>query len=516
MPSTTPQLPNIVFVLTDQWRGDCLSVTGHPVLQTPILDMMANQGAVFTRAYTACPSCIAARACLMTGTTPSTNGRLGYQDCVPWRYETTLPGELARGGYQCHLVGKTHFYPQRIHLGFHSMETYEALQNHDRDYLNDYYAWLTTQPGGPWDENLHGLDSNSWMARPSALPEQLHNNSWTVTRSIEFLKRRDPTRPFFLNVSFYHPHPPNDPPREFFHMYDDAELPPLPMGDWAAENDHPVESVMASFGRLPKAQSDRERRAYWGQISHIDNQIGRLTLYLQRTGLMNNTIFLFTSDHGELLGDHCCFRKILSLEGSAKIPLIISAPRRFALVQGLVSDGPATHMDLMPTLLEMAGLDIPETVEGRSLVPLLSGDQPTDWRRYVHGEHARPGSEDGGVQYVVDRRYKYTWYTKSGRELLFDLQDDPQELVNLAARAEQADLLERYRALLVGELSKRPQDGLTDGRKLLPGKSLPGVRPELLEPYFDSEGRPRPGREVSRFAEPDEPYYDGGAWPQRL
>jgi arylsulfatase len=519
MPPAEPRQPNIVFVLTDQWRGDCLSLTGHPVVETPHLDMMGRQGTVFTRAYSACPSCIAARACLMTGQTPSTAGRLGYLDCVPWRYDTTLMTELSRGGYQTHCVGKTHFYPQRAHLGFDAIEGYECLQNHDLDYVNDYYAWLSRQPGGPWDENVHGLDSNSWVARPSALPEHLHVNTWTVTRSIEFLKRRDPTRPFFLNVSFHRPHPPLDPPAHWFGMYDDKPLPPVPMGDWCSEHDHPMDSIAGTFGRLSPSESDRQRRAYWGQISHIDNQIGRLLLHLNRIGLGSNTIFIFTSDHGELLGDHGCFRKKLSLEGSAKLPLVVSAPGRFGLPSHQQSDLPVTHMDLMPTLLEMAGLAIPDSVEGRSLLPILRGEQAAnDWREYVHGEHAYTDITHGGVQFLASRREKYSWFTTDGLEWLFDIDSDPQELVNLAARPEGAERLAYWRGRLAEELGKRPQDGLSDGTTLTPiGASLPAVRDELLEPYFDNEGRPRPARELSRFTDSDDdPFYISRDVPQRL
>jgi arylsulfatase A-like enzyme len=487
------------------------------VVETPHLDMLARQGTVFTRAYAACPSCIAARACLMTGQSPSTAGRLGYRDGVPWRYDVTLPGELARAGYQCHVVGKTHFYPQRIHLGFHSMELYECLQNHDQDFVNDYYAWLRVQPGGPWDENLHGLDSNSWVARPSPLPEHLHVNTWTVTRTIEFLKRRDPTRPFFLNVSFHRPHPPLDPPAEFFHMYDRTELPPLPQGDWCAEFDRPMDHVSGSFGRLDTAAGDRQRRAYYGQISHIDNQVGRLLLFLQRTGLAANTIFVFSSDHGELLGDHHCFRKILSLEGSAKIPLIVAAPPRMKLPAGQQSSLPVTHMDIMPTLLELAGCPVPETVEGRSLAAILRGEQQADsWREYVHGEHARPGSPDGGVQFLVSRCDKYTWFTRSGRQWLFDLNADPEETTNLAARSECAERLAYWRLRLAEELALRPQDGLSDGKQLLAGTSLPAVRPELLAPYYDNEGRPRPADEISQFADCDLPRHVERLWPREF
>jgi len=298
-------------------------------------------------------------------------------------------------------------------------------------------------------------------------------------------------------------------------MYDRADLPPIPMGDWCAPFDRPVDHVSGSFGRLPKAQSDRQRRAYFGQISHIDSQVGRLLVTLQRTGLIHNTIFVFASDHGELLGDHAMFRKTSSLEGSAKLALLASAPRRFELQRGRFCDLPTTHMDLMPTLLDLAGLEVPDSVEGRSLVPALRGEQdPDDWRPYVHGEHARPGSELGGNQFLAGRKEKYTWFTRTGEEWLFDLEEDPQETVNLVGKPEATERLDLWRGRMVEELSRRPQDGLTDGEKLTPGRDLPNVRPELLEPFYDNEGRPRPRSEFPRYRHYDEPPFNGRAWPR--
>lgn len=485
-----PTKPNILFILTDQMRGDCLSITGHPVVQTPTLDTLGRQGAVFTRAYAACPSCIAARACMFTGKTPNSAGRLGYRDKVPWRYDVTLPAELAKGGYQCHVVGKTHFYPQRALLGFHSIESYEARQNHDGDYVNDYAEWLKEQSGGPWDEHANGVDSNSWVAMPSVLPEHLHNNSWTATRAIEFLRRRDHMKPFFLNVSFHRPHAPVDPPPEYFHLYDKAELPPVPVGDWAKENDFPAPDINAYRGRIPAPMLDRLRRAYWGQITHIDQQINRLLVHLTRNRLYDNTIVIFCSDHGELLGDHFLYRKSLAYEGSAKIPFIVAAPPKLGFKRGAMSDLPITHMDLMPTMLDIAGLPLPEGVEGRSLVPALRSEEP-GWREYLHGEHT--GGD--GTQFVVGSRYKFVWFTRSGRELLFDLQDDPEEKRNLADKPQYSRLAAEWRDRLIAELAMRPQDKMTDGKKLTPGVSLPAVRPELLEPYSDNEGRRRPAPE---------------------
>ncbi|MBT3272520.1 MAG: sulfatase-like hydrolase/transferase, partial [Spirochaetales bacterium] len=259
--------PNIIFIITDQWRGDCLSITGHPVVETPNLDMIARRGLVFSAAYSSCPSCIAARASIFTGLAPATHGRIGYRDRIPWRYEHMLPQVLGDAGYQTYCVGKTHFYPQRIHCGFHGLESYEASQNLDGRYTNDYYQWLKERTGGTGDEDQHGLSHNGWPARPSHLPEELHNNSWVATRAIEFFKRRDPTRPFFLNLSFHRPHPPIDPPELYWNMYKDKELPPIPVGDWAEQYDTPVNSVDTFRGKYDPVLIDQARRGYFAQIA---------------------------------------------------------------------------------------------------------------------------------------------------------------------------------------------------------------------------------------------------------
>lgn len=477
-----PQRPNIVLILTDQMRGDCLSVSGHPVVETPALDILARRGIYFTASYSSCPSCIAARASIFTGLRPTTHGRLGYRDQVPWRYETTLPGELSAAGYQTHVIGKTHFYPQRAHLGFHSVESYEGWQKFDRDYVNDYHEWLRERTNGRLEEADHGVDGNSWYARPSHLPEELHCNTWVVTRAVEFLRRRDPTRPFFLNLSFHRPHPPVDPPAVFWDLYADRELPPVPVGSWAAQNDVPVNDLNAWRGRLPERMLARLRRGYYAQIAHIDNQIGRLLIALRRHRA-GPTWIVFTSDHGEMLGDHHLFRKTFAYEGSARTPLVICPPEGCGR---RMCGAPVGQEDLMPTLLEAAGAEVPPGVEGRSLLPLLEqSPEEAGWRSYVHGEHSACYAPDHGMQYLTDGRVKYVWHTQSGCEQLFDLESDPEERTDLAADPEYGDLLALWRRGMVDELAPRTADGLSDGRRLIPGRSLPAVRPELLGSGLD-------------------------------
>ncbi len=470
--------PNLVFILTDQQRWDTLGLVGGPPAETPNLDALARSGTLFTSAYTPCPSCIAARASIFTGQRPTTHGRLGYRDQVPWRYPVTLTGELARAGYQTHCVGKTHFFPQRLPLGFASQDSYEAAQNFDGQYVNDYWEWLKERTQGRIHETDHGVDWNSWYSRPSHLPEELHNNTWVVTKGIEFLERHDTARPFFLNLSFHRPHPPIDPPHVFFDLFRDRPMPKVPVGDWAKGNLTPVAGMNAPFGQVPEELLLRARRAYLAQVAHIDNQIGRFLMFLRRHSGGNPTWIIFASDHGEMLGDHGLFRKCLAYEGSAHIPFIIAGPSPSRIHQ---CDAPVSLEDLMPTFLEAASIPAPASVEGRSVLPLLSSTPAeVGWREYVHGEHSPHYAKGTGMQFLTDGKEKYIWFTLSGKEQLFDLRKDPQELHDLARAKANRARLALWRARMIRELAARPQDGLSDGKQLIPGKELPAVRPALL------------------------------------
>jgi arylsulfatase len=472
-----PNKPNLILIVTDQMRGDCLGAAGHPVVHTPHLDRLAARGTRFTAAYSSCPSCIAARASLFTGLRPTTHGRLGYQDQVPWRYTHTLAEELASGGYQTHCIGKTHFFPQKLPLGFESQESYEAAQDFstpDHPYVNDYYVWLSERTGVC--ETDHGLDWNSWKPGVSVLPEPWHNNSWVVERGLAFLQHRDRQRPLFLNLSFHRPHAPLDPPSEFFERYRNTPIPPVPVGDWASTHDLPVTNPNAWHGRLPAPILADARRAYYAQISHIDHVIGRFIESYERW-VPEPTWWIFTADHGEMLGDHHLFRKTYGYEGSARIPFLVIPP---AGVRNPVSHAPVLLEDIMPTLLEAAGLPCPSRVEGRSVLPLLS-DPAAPWRPYLHGEHSACYDPHTGIQYLTDGRIKYIWHTFSGREELFDLTQDRDELHNLAGDFLHRDLLKFWHDRMISELAPRTQDGLSTGKRLVSGISLPHVRPDLLE-----------------------------------
>jgi len=449
------------------------------VVETPNLDVLARRGTVFTRAYSTCPSCIAARCSLLTGLTPNSHGRIGYRDCVPWDYPDMLPEVLARNGYQTHCVGKMHVYPQTKCCGFQSVEHHEADQRLETGYVDDYERFVVQESNGRFTYDATGLNCNAMDARPSVLPEDWHNNTWVVTRGIDFLRRRNPTHPFFLKLSFHRPHPPLDPPEAYWNLFQDRELPPVPVGDWANMNDEPSAWIDTNHGRFPSRMLDRARRAYYAQIAHIDRQIGRFLQACETQKVPMPTI-LFTSDHGEMLGDHYLYRKMVGYEGSARIPLILFEPANRQRRDHFVS-APVAIEDIYPTICEIAEIEIPRHVEGRSLMPLHRGEK-VSWREFIHGEHTLALYHTGdGMQFLTDGREKYLWHTISGKEQLFDLVQDPTECHDLAANETYAGHLALWRNRLVEILTKRPEDGLCDGQHLLPGKDLPPVKTWLLQ-----------------------------------
>jgi arylsulfatase A-like enzyme len=477
------QRPNMVLICVDQWRGDCLSGAGHPVVHTPYLDMLAASGARCDRAYTAVPSCIAARVGLMTGLTHRTHGRVGYREAIPFDYPVTLAGEFTRQGYQTQAVGKMHVHPARHRIGFENVILHDGFVHYQRDgqsdwgRVDDYIGWLRQRTWADADYFDHGVDCNSNVARPWDKPEHLHPTNYVVTESCDFLRRRDVTKPFFLYMSFHRPHPPYDPPAWAYEQYLNMEMPDVPVGDWVEEfaeyrNDFVPQAQVA------KVRPDVLRRAragYYGHMTHIDHQLDRFVESLAYYGLRKNTVICFVSDHGELMGDHHLFRKQMGYEGSARVPLLFSGGDVGIKAKGVLQQ-PVELRDVMPTLLDLAGLEVPASVEGKSLAPMLRGEKVAGWREYIHGEHTALG---GSAHYVTDGREKYIWLSWSGTEQLFDLRADPQELRDLARDAKHAARVTVWRERLMKELDGREEKYVAEG-KLVARKGTPSVLSHVL------------------------------------
>ncbi len=450
--------PNIVLFTTDQHRGDHLGLAGHPVVETPYVDAWVNQGAYFPNAYSEITSTTGARRILHSGRGSYHCGLIGYSG-VPWDPPTTLAQELANAGYHCINVGWRNMHPRRKLFGFHNVICHDLAEDCD-----DYWEWLREKLGPDVHERAHGCDANGWVARPFHLDEHYHPTNWTVRVSLEQLRKRDPTRPFFIWISHLRPHQPYDPPQAFWDMYIDRELPPVPVGDWAERYDKPNPGLDPTcwFGRLKPEQLHRARAGYMGSVTHIDYQLGHLMQRLRRElrDELSNTLWLFTSDHGDMQGDHHLHRKCYAYEGSARIPFVVRYPRGLDLPTGTF-ERVVGLQDVMPTLLEAAGVAIPDTVKGRSVLGAIRGEA---WREFLHGEHSPCYAMEQAMQYLTDGREKYVYLPYTGEEQLFDLVNDREELRDLARDPANAERVALWRQRLIAILEPRGDGFVEDGK----------------------------------------------------
>ena len=465
---------NIVLLMTGQLRGDCMGCAGHPDVKTPYLDTLASKGVRFENAYSACPSCVPARAALHTGLTQESHRRVGYADGIRWEYPHTMAGELTKAGYYTQCVGKMHVDPLRNYLGFCHVELHDGYLHYYRDpeipyrenqkQADDYFHWLKQEKGIDCDVTDTGLECNSWVARPWIYEEKYHPTNWVTDRSIDFLRRRDPDMPFFLFASYLRPHPPFDAPQCYFDMYRNKELTPPVVGDWCDEE------ALRARGRIFDSDTGpldpelvREMQiGYYACITHLDHQIGRLIQALVENKLYDDTIILFVSDHGELLGDHHLFRKSRAYQGSSRVPFLVSGGGFRPEKPGSVKTDVVELRDVMPTVLEAAGVQIPDSVEGISLWNTALKESGTpEVRKYLHGEHTLG---EASSHWIITRDEKYIWYSQTGEEQYFRIAEDPDELHNLIGSETAKERVEALRGLLIQELQDREEGFVREGR----------------------------------------------------
>ena len=477
--------PNIILILCDQMRGDCLGIAGNAAIHTPNLDCLASRGAHFVHAYSEVPSCLPARAILWSGQNQWHAGLLGMgwgQGPTPNDYPHTLAGELTAAGYQTHMIGKGHFTPQRSLMGFEATELDESGRTLKNGFKDDYRAWFDAETPAAVSPDDHGVNWNAWQARPWHTEEYLHPTAWTMQRSLHFLEHRDRQRPFFLNISFARPHSPYVPPQAYWDIYINSKLPKAVVGDWAGMHDVAEDAcdVNAWRGKMSAEQIHRARAGYYGEISFIDSQIGRLKNWMERFDpeAWSNSWLIFTADHGDMQGDHNLWRKTYAYEGSSHIPFFVVPPRDSGIAPTKVT-APVGLQDIMPTILGAAGVAVPATVDGCSILPLLSGSTPPTWRNYIHGEHCSCYSQEQEMQYVTDGRRKFIWLPRLGVEQFFDLEEDPGELHDLSNESSRHTEVEQWRNYLIAELSRRNCGWVKDGKLFSPPDE------PLVSPYRD-------------------------------
>lgn len=468
---------NIILVHVDQMRADCLGIEGHPVVQTPNVDYLAASGGRFTRAYSECPICIPARHTLLTGMEPQTTGVVGFSTTARIaRPEATLPELLKRDGYQTAHFGRDwHQHPEHCHYGFEIMQ---------RDSRSEHFSRFHSIPafGGNHRKSVpgvsygsphfltHGIGPNDVDARPWPYDEEFHETNWSFNKGIEFLLTRDLERPFFLSVGVTAPHPPLVPPQVYYDRYFHGEIDAPCIGDWATPPENGGRGLPPGHSKqiLTGARLRQTKAGYYGLINHIDDQMRLFVERLQSLGWRQNTYILFVSDHGEMLGDHYFWRKSLPYEASARIPFLLSGP---GIASGQVFDTPVGLQDILPTCCEAAGIEIPDHVTGKSLLPLVQGKSGKPVREWIHGEHAAMGDPYPGMHFLTDGKMKYIWFN-DGIEQLFDLECDPRECRNLSADPGYGSQLNTWRSRLIEKLGDRPE-GFSDGERLIPNRDYP-------------------------------------------
>lgn len=472
------QRPNILLLMTDQHRFDALGCWGNQVIQTPNLDSIAAEGVIFTAAYTSTPSCTPARAGLLTGLSPWHHGILGYGR-VARRYPVELPRLLRKAGYYTFGIGKMHYYPQRNLHGFHWTILDESGRVETPGFISDYRLWFRENAPG-LDPDCTGIGWNDYRSWPYRLPEELHPTHWTGEMAVSFIRNYNRPQPFFLKVSFARPHSPYDPPKRFFELYRDEEMPPPVLGAWAARFAECPKPPPPNLwhGDLGLSQVRRSRRGYYGSVTFIDEQIGRILRALRERGFYDNTLVLFCSDHGDMLGDHHHWRKTYAYEGSAHIPMLLRWPRSFGMEEkrGTRIRRPVELRDILPTFLDAAGAPVPEGIDGQSLLDLVRG--VGDWRPWIDLEHATCYARENYWNALTDGRWKYIFHAYTGEEQLFHLEEDPGERYDLAKDPGYRKVLREWRQRMVEHLSERGEPYVKDGRLLVRRETI------LYSPHY--------------------------------
>lgn len=467
--------PNVLAICVDHWPGRLQGELGHPAILTPTLDQLSRNGVTFTNAYSTTPTCIPARRELMTGAYSPTHGDRTFREREPMPALPTLAQTFRDAGYQAHSVGKLHVYPQRDRIGFDDALINEEGRHHLGLGADDFELYLAEQ-GYAGQELTHAMCNNEYQVRPWHLPERCHPTNWTAREMCKAIKRRDPNRPAFWYMSFNHPHPPIAPLAEYLDMYRHIEVDMPFVGEWAQDFDRlPYCLKTRALRNLPETEDAIRlaRQGFYALVTHIDHQMRLVLGMLSEEGLMDDTIVVFTCDHGDMLGNHGQWAKGIMYEDSAKIPLVLMPTAEYRECgHHVFDDRLATLGDVMPTLLEMCGIPVPETVEGMSLV----GEARRD---LLYGEHYEG---DQATRMVRDARHKLIWYPVGNQVQLFDLSVDPNELHDCS----EDPSCSAIRARLESELAKR-----------LYGDDLKYVKDGRLVGEPDKPWEPRPNRRWS-------------------
>ncbi|MBG6208037.1 arylsulfatase A-like enzyme [Labrenzia sp. EL_126] len=506
-----PKIKNILFIMADQLRWDYLSCYGHPHLKTPNIDRLAERGVRFDRAYVQSPVCGPSRASFYTGRTVFSHGATWNMVPLPIG-ELTLGDYLRPNGVTTAVVGKTHMIPDRegmARLGLNrstdigclvsqpGFDPYERDDGLHPDPLlrkkggklryNDWLRSLGYEGENPWNdyanagEGPNGEVLFGWYLKNSNLParvrEEHSETAYMTMRAREFISEMGDT-PWLCHLSFIKPHWPYIAPAPYHDMYGPGSFSSAHRSQAERHDPNPVfEAFMKmEVSRTFSEQGVRETvlPAYMGLIKQIDDHLGRLFGWLEETGRSDDTMIVFTSDHGDYLGDHWLGEKELFHEESVRVPLIVCDPRKEAdATRGTVSDAFVEAIDLVPTFMEATGARAAShRLEGRSLMPLLRGETPKDWRDsvfseidyafYAARETLKLGPSDARGYMIRTDHWKYIHF-KGFPPQLFNLGEDPDEFIDLGRSSGHEQIRqEMHNRLLERLLARKNRTTMTD------------------------------------------------------
>jgi len=489
---------NVLFITVDQWRGDCLGIDGHPVVQTPALDRLAREGTRFRRHYANAAPCGPSRACLYTGTYLMTNRAVLNGTPLDDRF-TNIAREARDLGYDPKLFGYTDsaIDPRGLAPDDPRLFSYEGvLPGFDPvvdlrgEQLDVWAAWLGTKgyavPERLLDLYLPADDPDAADHEASWAPARYaaeHSEAAFLTESlIDWIDGHRSTSPdpWFVHASYIRPHPPYRAPAPFHDRYDPAGVPlPVQSEGLAAERaQHPfADAVLGMDGiRAPEEEpAMRQLRAtYYGMMSEVDHQLGILVDWLAATGELDRTLVVLTSDHGDQMGDHGLVEKLGYWDESYHVPLIIRDPEAPPASRGSAVDALTEHVDVMPTILDWLGAEVPLQCDGRSLLELVGGGVPAaPWRTEVHWQWDFRSPRDHLIEdllgvtmeqcsldVVRDDRFKYVHFGAM-EPILFDLERDPEQFVNVATDPAYATVRADYAGRLLSWRMRHDERTLT-------------------------------------------------------
>jgi len=465
--------PNILLITSDQQHFDTLGVI-NPGIKTPNLDRLAHEGTHFRRAYCNSPVCSPSRSTVITGMYPSWHGCWNLGTKLP-EYVPTVGEVFQKNGYETSLIGKAHFQPLASRPGVESIECQPILRDLDfwRSFHGPWYGFKNVETGRMHADESHvGQHYAIWMEEhgftewrdyfqswpPSDeevrrqhhwnLPQELHYTTWTAERTIEAINRDVAAdRPFFTWASFHDPHPPYLVPSPWSGMYDPADMEPgsLTPGE--------MERLPPHFGKTQQFAPDfseyaetrypnhgfeshlidpedlrRDMAVYYGMVSFVDQQIGRILDALDELGIADNTLIVFTTDHGHFLGQHGLIAKgAFHFEDLLRLPFLVRFPGKVPANQ--TSDALQSLVDLAPTFLSACGIEVPGVMQGVDQLPVWTGQQAKARDEVIVEFRHQPTLLQ--LRTYIDERYKMTVYRDRPYGELFDLKTDPNELRNL-------------------------------------------------------------------------------------